>query len=288
MSARIKRQNVATMKMPDSLEQDELSDFIRYQDEVLERNAQELRGVIEEQERQLEKYMREEEIKTESLYLKQDLMEALDEKLQESIRGIDTNIGNKMEEMDQKTDQYMVDLARRNAHWKDRLQEVGANITHHARSTGGDHWEERSVQKGINENYKSTYTSDKEEIWDDEEAIVVEGTPAADQDEIIEIVEEKVRSKPQRKSSTRKQVRKEETQERTPGRTQQQVKKPQYKRQQYTKHTTQTRQATSQRAQSTTSRGGTLESYPCPSCQKPLVYYDKYQRWWCRSCKKWR
>ena len=26
----------------------------------------------------------------------------------------------------------------------------------------------------------------------------------------------------------------------------------------------------------------------CPVCGNPLVWYEKYQRWWCRKCKKWR
>lgn len=25
----------------------------------------------------------------------------------------------------------------------------------------------------------------------------------------------------------------------------------------------------------------------CPTCQSPMVHYQRYSRWWCRTCKRW-
>lgn len=251
MSARMAKQRMSVKAIPDSPGHDELDDYIRYQDEVLDRNALELRGVVEEQEEKLRLLQQDQDRRMQRLYEKRNQMDTLDEELQKLIQKTDERMGERLVVMDNKTDDYMKDLARRNAQWSTRLKEVDKNITHSARAKGNVIWDERLGQKEIN-----------------------------------------------RSSPSQRPVQRKKRPPQTQRKPVQQKRPPQYKVQ-----VTQSGRATPQATTTTTTgmtgpaattmkstptRGSGPKSYPCPTCQNSLVYYDKYQRWWCRSCKKWR
>jgi len=261
--------------------------------------------VIEEHEEQIEKQMLVGERRTKAMYVKDDPLDSLADKILRNIERIDDNIGTRMEEMDQDAVRYMKELAQRNAQWSMRLKEVDAKITRSARSKSTVVWNERMAQKDLNENYEPVYSTNdypEAEVWD-AGSTDVEGTPQNQQGEMIEIVEE-VQRKPRRRTQTAKQQPRKKPQSkkqsRQQSRTSQQAKaRPQpqarertvreAKETQYRKQKTQSYQPAISATKTATASSGTQQKiYPCPSCQKPLTYYDKYQRWWCRSCKKWR
>ena len=241
---------------------------------MLERNAQELRGVIEEQEEMMQTMMINQEKRTQVMYLKDDQLDLLADKIARNIERIDGKIGKRMEEMDQDAVRYMKELARRNAQWSMRLNEVEKKMASSARLKSTGVWNERMAQKDVSKNYEPVYSTNDNGgvgVWDGD-SDVVEGTPPRQQNEIIEIVEE-----------VQSQV-KQQAQGRGGERTGREVRETEYRNQKT--HSYQQAARTTRTA--TVSTGAQQKSYPCPSCQKPLTYYDKYQRWWCRSCKKWR
>lgn len=286
---------ITVKAIPKSSGLDELDDYIRYQDEVLDRNALELIGVVEAQEEKLRLLQQDQDRRMQRLYEKENQMDTLDEELQKLIQKTDEKMGEWLVVMDNKTDDYMKDLARRNAQWSYRLKEVDKNITHSARAKSNVIWEERQGQKEINKDYQPSHTlrETEGEVPGDAEAIVVEEGPQGSGGAVVEVRGEKIiADAPQvqeqiRKSSpSQRPVQRKKRPPQTQRKPVQQKRTPQYKVQvpQAGKATPQTIQPT----QSTPSRGSGPKSYPCPTCQNDLVYYDKYQRWWCRSCKKWR
>lgn len=306
MSARMAKQRMSVKAIPDSPGHDELDDYIRYQDEVLDRNALELRGVVEEQEEKLRLLQQDQDRRMQRLYEKRNQMDTLDEELQKLIQKTDERMGERLVVMDNKTDDYMKDLARRNAQWSTRLKEVDKNITHSARAKGNVIWDERLGQKEINKDYQPSYThteTESEVLWD-AEAIVVEEGSQGSEEALIEVMAEEATGEKQqermRKSSpSQRPVQRKKRPPQTQRKPVQQKRPPQYKVQ-----VTQSGRATPQATTTTTTgmtgpaattmkstptRGSGPKIYPpCPTCQNSLVYYDKYQRWWCRSCKKWR
>lgn len=309
MSTQAKGNRFSDKIAPGSIKKDELDDYIRYQDDVLDRNAEELKGVLEDQEKEIEERQEFEAERTDSFYLKKDPLEPLDEKIRANLQRIDSNIAARSNLLDKKTDEYMGDLAKRNAEWNNRLKAVGTTLTQSSRLKGSASWNERMEQKRVNRDYQSTYTDAATvEVWDDDQDIILDENVPGDQ-KIEEAIEIEAESRPQQtsqrpgkgksvqyqgsqKQRDRQAVR---TQNEKRIQDQERAKRKERSKPRYTTSTSTTQQQTRKevptaraRTATATTTTATHKTYPCPGCQKPLIYYDKYKRWWCRSCKKWR
>jgi len=309
------QQDFRAEELPDSLEEDKLDAFIRYQDDVLERNADELVKAIEDQEKMLDDLMQKEDELTERFFLKEDRMDLLDRKLQRKIRRLDGMLGKRLEEMDRRTDDYMKELAEKNAQWRNRLESLGLSIARHATEGGKEHREERIEQKYKNRYYEPEYTDTEEaggDIWDEagtpagsetgqvseEEIVIIDEGPEKESDE--EMIEERgevprkvVARKPQHRPPQRKVVPKKT--KAASGEIQRSSKmapayahKAAYLETQRAAQRRSSRTVVQPKQVRQVQQPPKMVSYPCPACKKPLIFYDKYQRWWCRSCKKWR
>lgn len=328
MSAQVKSQRYASKDNLDAISNDDLSDYIKYQDEVLDRNVEELKGVIEAQEEQIREKEEFEQQRTDNLYNREDRLDTIDAKIRQNIERIDSSIKKRIDGMERKTDEYMEDLAKRNAQWSSRLNAVGTDLAAETRSKASEYWTERQEQKRISKEYESEYTKGgREEVWDDDSTIIVDSpaTAVQDSDEIMEAIELKqpVKKQQRRKTShapkprnvpakskkairaqrmklaqeqqqsrqdkheAQQQSRQKQYQERQQSRKEQRVQAPKQKI--HPQYTTTLKQETRPQVRTAAKKAATThKSYPCPTCQKPLIYYDKYKRWWCRSCKKWR
>ncbi len=282
MTAQKPETKVSGTDLPKSLVVDELEEYIRYQDEVLEKNAEEMKGAIEEQEQRLERLSAKEEDKTERLYSMEDLMETLDARLLERIEQIDTNIGERIELMDRKTDEYMEELAKSNAQWRNRLRGLNTSLASHAREATGDRWEERGAQREKNRHYRYGEPVRGEEVIWEEGVVEEEKRPAGAVDE--EIAETRLRVKRVKKPRDTEPIPKEGQKTRTT------PKGAEYYRKQPSPDARKPPSApkATRPPVSGTSPRPSGASYSCPVCRNSLVFYDKYQRWWCRTCKKWR
>jgi hypothetical protein len=326
------RQGVNEEADPGSQTTDELDDYIRYQDEVLERNANELRGIVEDQEKQMEAQQEEEDQRMKNLYEREDPMEGIDERLQQSIQRTDDMMGQRMAVMDRRTDEYMKELAIRNAQWTTRMKQINRNIARFAREKGDVSWDERQDQKEGNRDYVPSYSyveAEGEIVLDAQvpEAVAVSGSSGqegweemtpGEQQRFIRMEQQRIRKRKQQQAKAKKRPAKKKTtskpgsrrppqKAKTVGQTarkpspKKKTEKPTArkpvpkKRPEYKVGISQARQrstvagtSTDRSAKAAPKRTSGPKSYPCPTCQNPLAFYDKYQRWWCRTCKKWR
>ena len=295
MSAKMKKMSNFDQNVPQSVAKDELDDYIRYQDGVLERNAEEMIQLIEGQENELDKLQDNQEMRTERLYLKKDQLDPIEEKLERRLDVIDSNMFKRISQLDKKTDDYMDELARRNARWKNQLEDIGTNLAKRAENAHQDHADERKEQKVINRDYRPQYSdAEAQEVWD-----------AGDISPMDNIAKKQQRTIPEAHYPAQKIP--------TGGSPRPRARSKAHREQIFQKHNggsgqvqrqsqEQGRAVSKQKASSNQSRGGQgrkqvsqpnptpgqAQEYPCPVCQKPLFYHEKFRRWWCRSCKKWQ
>lgn len=306
--------------LPEAVHHEELNEFIRYQDDVLDRNIREIEGIIDGQEEQIRRRMELQGTRIQDLYLKDDGLDGLDVRIRQRIETIDRAMAMRTGVMDRRTNEYMEDLYRRNSEWSNRLDLLKQDLAEGSREKNVRHWDERQEQKRINREYgmapgtqsttdpRTSHAGAEHDIhpgrnWQDTSA----GQPPGAHWTMPETREpETAHGEGRHREGAAGAVP-----ERGPGMQRGPVNRPvarkaggdmkspvKMRRKDGGKGggkdggtRTPGREPETQRTH--TDPGAKDEGlepaspYPCKNCGKPLAYYDNFARWWCHSCKTW-
>ena len=308
--------------IPAGLKKDELDDYLKYQDEVMNENDKAFNELIEIQEERLARIEEKEEGRTKDLYDIPDKMTPIDEALQKRIEERDRAISERIQVLDERTDQFEKVLEKAIAEKKEHLAELGHHIADRAREAEKIRRQEREIQKDINKRQRNGVM----EVWDQAEETAVTGEKVSKETEEtgeILIEETEGAGRPEKAREAEKSVEEAAGGKEKISR-QEKIRDYGRERKRAKKHdetrwkAEETRREKEVRRQTTTKTAGVAEAIPvraeavtpvkkkartqripaaagahgqtprCPVCGNPLVWYEKYQRWWCRKCKKWR
>jgi len=306
--------------IPAGLKKDELDDYLKYQDEVMNENDKafnELMGILGERLARIEE---KEEGRTKDLYDIPDKMTPIDEALQKRIEERDRAITERIQVLDARTDQFEKELEKAIVEKKEHLAELGHHIADRARDAEKIRRQEREIQRDINKRQRNGVM----EVWDQaEEAAVTDKEAGKEAVETGEVVIEEAggAGKPETAREEEKAAEgvaggKEKISRQEKIRDYGRERKRAKKHDETRWKAEETRREKEVRRQTTTKTVAVAKAIPvqaeaatpvkkkasaqripagargqtplCPVCGNPLVWYEKYQRWWCRKCKKWR